>query len=146
MPIRVNHWSIYFYEANDNYSGQFPVSTEVCIIDFNKKSEPQKAKESYLPTYFRLRGRSQITLTRFWLFYHLPPCVDIFYGINVDKKWTFLDHLPTLSCKRSLWTTPLGSLPFLKLASKLAFSLLMINRNGKTCSNWSKQLWKFGFS
>ena len=35
-------------------------------------------------------------------FDHLLPCVDIFYGINVDKKWTFLDHLPTLSCKRSL--------------------------------------------
>ena len=28
-------------------------------------------------------------------FDHLPPCVDIFYGMNVDKKWTFLDHLPT---------------------------------------------------
>ena len=35
-------------------------------------------------------------------FDHLPPCVDIFYGMNVDKKWTFLDHLPTSSCKRSL--------------------------------------------
>ena len=33
-------------------------------------------------------------------FDHLPPCVDIL----VDKKWTFLDHLPTSSCKRSLWT------------------------------------------
>ena len=39
------------------------------------------------------------------LFYHLPPCVDIFYDMNVDKKWTFLDHLPNLSCKRSLWMT-----------------------------------------
>ena len=39
-------------------------------------------------------------------FDHLPPYVDIFYGMNVDKKWTFLDHLPTSSCKRSLWTTP----------------------------------------
>ena len=28
-------------------------------------------------------------------FDHLPPCVDIFYGMNVDKKWTFLDHVPT---------------------------------------------------
>ena len=27
-------------------------------------------------------------------FDHLPPCVDIFYGIHVDKKWTFLDYLP----------------------------------------------------
>ena len=39
-------------------------------------------------------------------FDHLPPWVDIFYGMNVDKKWTFLDRLPTSSCKRSLWTTP----------------------------------------
>ena len=30
-------------------------------------------------------------------FDHLSPCVDIFYGINVDKMWTFLDHsLPRL--------------------------------------------------
>ena len=28
-------------------------------------------------------------------FDHLPPYVDIFYGINVDKKRTFLDHLLT---------------------------------------------------
>ena len=39
-------------------------------------------------------------------FDHLPPCVDIFYGINLDKKWKFLDPLPTSSCKRSLWTIP----------------------------------------
>ena len=29
-----------------------------------------------------------------FFFDHLPPCVDIFYGMNVEKKWTFLDHLP----------------------------------------------------
>ena len=29
-----------------------------------------------------------------------------FYGINVDKKWTFLDSQPTSSCKRSLWMPP----------------------------------------
>ena len=53
-----------------------------------------------------LWGRSQTTLTRFWLFNHLPSsCVDIFYGMIVDKKRTFLDHQPTSSCKRSLWTT-----------------------------------------
>ena len=39
-------------------------------------------------------------------FDHLPLKVDIFYGMNVDKKWTFLAHLPTSSCKRSLWMTP----------------------------------------
>ena len=33
---------------------------------------------------------------------HLFTCVDIFYGVSVDQKWTFEDHLPTLSCKRSL--------------------------------------------
>ena len=27
-------------------------------------------------------------------FDHLPPCVDIFYLINVDKNKTFLDYLP----------------------------------------------------
>ena len=50
-----------------------------------------------------LRDCSQTTLSRFWLFL---TCVDIFYVINVDNKWIFLDHLPTSSCKRSLWTTP----------------------------------------
>ena len=55
------------------------------------------------------------------IFDHLPPCIDIFYGINVDRKWTFLDHLPTLSCKRSLWTTP-------KLESyKFAKDILLFN-------------------
>ena len=31
---------------------------------------------------------------------------DIFYGMIVDKNWTFLDHLPTSSCKCSLRTSP----------------------------------------
>ena len=34
-------------------------------------------------------------------FDHLLPCVVIFYGIYVN-----VDHLPTLYCKRSLWTPP----------------------------------------
>ena len=33
---------------------------------------------------------------------HLPTYVDIFYLINVDKKSTFLDYLPTSSCQHSL--------------------------------------------
>ena len=37
---------------------------------------------------------------------HLPHSIDIFYLINVDKKSTFLDNLPTSSCQRSLWTPP----------------------------------------
>ena len=39
-------------------------------------------------------------------FDHLPPSVEIFYGMNVDKKQTY--HLPTSSCKHSLRTTPNG--------------------------------------
>ena len=43
-------------------------------------------------------------------FDHLPSCVDIFYGIQVDRKWRLLDYLPTYlptsSCKRILWTPP----------------------------------------
>ena len=56
---------------------------------------------------FVVVGRSQTTLTNFWLFFdHLPPSVDIFYLINVDKKSTFLDYLTPSSCQRSLWTPP----------------------------------------
>ena len=36
-------------------------------------------------------------------FDHLPPYVDIFYLTNVDKKATFLDYLPILSCNRTLF-------------------------------------------
>ena len=51
-------------------------------------------------------GRSQTTLTSLCLFFDpLPPYVDIFYLINVDKNKTFLDYLPTSPCKCSLWTT-----------------------------------------
>ena len=41
------------------------------------------------------------TLTRFQVFLTTYP-PTIFYGINFDKEWTFFDHLPTSSCKRSL--------------------------------------------
>ena len=43
----------------------------------------------------------------FGYFDHLLPFVNFFYGINVDKKWTFLDYLPNSSFKRSLWTAPM---------------------------------------
>ena len=41
----------------------------------------------------------------FGFLYHLPPWVDIFYDMKVDKKWTFLDHLyiprfVTVVCER----------------------------------------------
>ena len=56
----------------------------------------------YSPFPITIRGRSQTTLTRFWLFLTTyPPCVDIFYGINVDKKGTFLDTYSVVSIKRT---------------------------------------------
>ena len=51
-----------------------------------------------IAVWFPVWGRSPTTLTRFWLFDHLPPCIDIFYGMNVVKKGTFWDHLPTSPC------------------------------------------------
>ena len=41
----------------------------------------------------------------FGFFWPPTPSVDIFHGMNIDKKWTFLYHLPIMSCKRRLWTT-----------------------------------------
>ena len=75
-----------------------------------------------------IRGCTQTTMTGFWLFFeHLPPCVDIYYGMNVDKKGTFLDHLPISSCKSSLWMTlrictvcTQNSLHILKAASNIS--------------------------
>ena len=43
--LPLNHWSIYFYEANDNYSGQFPVSIEVIMYHrFQQKKWTAKSK------------------------------------------------------------------------------------------------------
>ena len=42
----------------------------------------------------------------FGFFWPTTPSVDILYLINVDKKLTFLDHLPPSSCKRSLLMAP----------------------------------------
>ena len=54
----------------------------------------------------RLGGVHKLCWQVFGLFDHLPPCVDIFYFINVNKNKTFLHYLPTSSGKRSLWTPP----------------------------------------
>ena len=62
-------------------------------------------------------------------FDHLPPRVDIFCGINVDKKWTFLDQLPTSSCKRSLWTTQNGMKRYL-----LNLKFFYVDRNSNMTS------------
>ena len=53
----------------------------------------------------------------FDIFEHLPLCLDIFYGMNVDRKWTFLDHLPRLVnvvCERPLCKNDDEKLCFLK--------------------------------
>ena len=53
-------------------------------------------------------GHSKTTSTRFWLFWttYYPPALTFSMVWTFDNKWTFLDHLPTSSCKRSLWTDP----------------------------------------
>ena len=70
------------------------------------RQKPKCSHSSMNMRTFCLCGRSQTTFTRFWIFLTTYPlcCVDIFYAIN--KKWTFLEHLPTSSCKSSLWTGP----------------------------------------
>ena len=54
------------------------------------------------------RGRSKITVSQWQNFgcFGPTPCINIFYGMNVDIKCTLLDHLPRHVLKRSLWTTP----------------------------------------
>ena len=44
-----------------------------------------------------IRGRSlhKLSWQNFVFLDHLPPSVEIFYSMKVDKKWNFLDHLPT---------------------------------------------------
>ena len=71
-------------------------------------------------------GRSQTTLTSFLS--HLPPSVDIFYLINVDKKSTCLDYLTPSSCKHSFRTTPKSIdvvVSFLRLFPKIAYEFRM---------------------
>ena len=60
---------------------------------------------------FKLHVKSKGSLTNYAdkilaFFAHLAPWIHILSGINVDQKWTFLNHLPNLSCKCSLWTPP----------------------------------------
>ena len=62
---------------------------------------------NFLSRLLRNKGAFTNYVDRFMTFFdHLPPYVDIFYLINVDKKSTFLDSLPTSSYQRSLWTPP----------------------------------------
>ena len=100
-------------------------------------------------------GRSETTLTRLWLFDHLPHCVDIFYGINIDKRWTFLNHLPTSSCKSSLWMTPLckylfpcqlhtgcPSLKYRELLKKIPYTRHHISLLNTLTTTKERNLWK----
>ena len=54
-----------------------------------------------------IKGHLETTWTRFWLPTYLN--VDNFYPKRGQKE-AFFDHLPTSSCPRSFWTTPLGNL------------------------------------
>ena len=86
-----------------------PVSNNHYALQLVKKGfhSWQKALVCRKRAFNDLKGHSQTTLTRFWLFLtNYPHCVDIFYGMNVDKKWTFwITYLPRLVnvvCERPL--------------------------------------------
>ena len=55
--------------------------------------------------------------------------VDIFYVMNIDKKQTFSDHLPTLSLKHIVCKRPLTAMGF----SAMFTSLYLDNNIGKHC-------------
>ena len=57
--------------------------------------------ENKMQKYIKFRGRSKHVDKILALFDHLPPSLDIYYLIKVDKKSTFSDYLPLSSCKRS---------------------------------------------
>ena len=62
-----------------------------------RKNEPQRP---HTVTHHHLELPAKGSFTNYVdkilaFFDHPPPCVDIFYGMNDDKKWTFLDHLLT---------------------------------------------------
>ena len=50
---------------------------------------------------FPVGGRSQTTLTSFWLFWPPTPNCATSLTVFTLEKLTFLDYLPTSSCKRS---------------------------------------------
>ena len=70
--------------------------------------------------FFYLRGIHKLRWQDFAFFDRLPPCIHIFEGMNINKKWTFSDHLATLSCKCSLWTPPNWNI-FLFLIRRFCF-------------------------
>ena len=95
--------------------------------------------------WWPLRGCLQTTLTSFWLFWppKFPSSVDTFYLINVDKKSTFLDHLPprlvNVVCERPLsksWSfrTPNSAFDEQYDCPNLTATL------GPTCENFSKRI------
>ena len=67
----------------------------------------QKPKTCQHSLWMTLWGRSQTTLTRFCLFWTPTPLRWHFLPYKSWQNLTFLNYLPTSSCKRSLWTTPL---------------------------------------
>ena len=64
----------------------------------------------YLLSTYNIRVIHKLRWQDVCFFDHLAPCVDIFYGMKVDKKWTFLDRLRpfivNVVCKRPLRDHP----------------------------------------
>ena len=56
------------------------------LLPKNRKCNSIKVDDTFVDgKLIAIKGRSQTKLTRFF-FDHLPPFVDIFYLINIDKK------------------------------------------------------------
>ena len=74
----------------------------ICLqkIPWQLEYSRQEISKQRISTANQVRGHSQTTLTRFWLFLPPTPLCWHFLWYKCWQKWTFLDHLPTASSKK----------------------------------------------
>ena len=102
------------YTENENrlYKSEPVVSIPLLelLLLWPQSSQYTSSEDLLMCQSFLIRGHSKTTWTRFWPFLttYLPTYldVDIFYPKRGQKE-AFFDHLPTSSCPRSFWTTPM---------------------------------------
>ena len=99
---RLKQFSI-FQNDDDEENKRKPIDFGT---DYNRTTSPlvkrrQTTNDKVIRTFLSQGSFTNYVDKILAFFDHLPTFVDIFYGMNVDKNWTFLDHLvPTSSCKR----------------------------------------------
>ena len=98
MYISDNITRIFFYESYDNIAIVIMESQMKAIwldVVLNEVVPQVSAKKIF---FLLIKGSFTNYVGKILAYFdHLPPSIDIFYGMNVDKKWTFSDHLPTSS-------------------------------------------------